>query len=41
LRSLGVDATAGADVTALDRIADVSVLGGGRAVGHIRPVLPM
>jgi L-asparaginase II len=41
LRSLGVDATAGADVTALDRIAGVPVLGGGRAVGHIRPVQPM
>jgi L-asparaginase II len=40
LRSLGVDAVAGADHTALDRIASVPVLGGGRAVGHIRPVLP-
>jgi L-asparaginase II len=37
LRSLGVG---GADGAALDRIASVPVLGGGRAVGHIRPVLP-
>jgi L-asparaginase II len=40
LRSLGVDAASGADVAALDRIARVPVLGGGRAVGHIRPVWP-
>jgi L-asparaginase II len=40
LRSLGVGAADGAGDTALDRIASVPVLGGGRAVGHIRPVLP-
>jgi len=40
LRSLGVGAADGADDTALDRIASVPVLGGGRAVGHIQPVLP-
>ncbi|HYB85686.1 MAG TPA: asparaginase [Streptosporangiaceae bacterium] len=40
LRSLGVDTAGGTDVTALDRIADVPVQGGGRPVGHIRPVLP-
>ena len=38
LASLGVDAASGADVAALDRIASVPVLGGGRAVGHVRPV---
>jgi len=38
LRSLGLGG--GADDTALDQIASVPVLGGGRAVGHIRPVLP-
>jgi len=40
LRSLGVGATGGADDAALDRTGSVPVLGGGRAVGHIRPVLP-
>jgi L-asparaginase II len=40
LRALGVGAADGADDAALDRIASVPVLGGGRAVGHIRPVLP-
>lgn len=40
LRSLGVDAASGADVAALDRIASVPVLGGGRTVGHVRPVWP-
>jgi len=40
LRSLGVGAAAGADDAALDRIASVPVLGGGHAVGHIRPILP-
>ncbi|HUL26555.1 MAG TPA: asparaginase [Streptosporangiaceae bacterium] len=40
LRSLSVGAAAGADDAALDRIASVPVLGGGHAVGHIRPVLP-
>ena len=39
LRSLGVGSGSGADVAALDRIASVPVLGGGREVGHIRPVL--
>jgi len=39
LRSLGVDAAGGADVTVLDRVASVPVQGGGRTVGHIRPVL--
>ena len=38
LRSLGAGSGAGA-AAALDRIASVPVLGGGRAVGHIRPVL--
>jgi L-asparaginase II len=41
LRSLGVDAAVRADLAALDRIATVPVMGGGRAVGHIRPVLPL
>jgi L-asparaginase II len=41
LRWLGVDTAGGADVVALDRIATVPVLGGGRAVGQIRPVLPL
>lgn len=41
LRSLGVDAAGGADAAALDRMATVPVMGGGRAVGHIRPVLPL
>jgi L-asparaginase II len=40
LRFLGVDTAGEADVAALDRIGTVPVLGGGRAVGHIRPVLP-
>jgi L-asparaginase II len=40
LRSLGADTADGTDVTALGRIADVPVQGGGRPVGHIRPVLP-
>jgi L-asparaginase II len=40
LRWLGVTAADGTGDTALDRIASVPVLGGGRAVGHIRPVLP-
>ena len=41
LRWLGVDTAGGTDVVALDRIATVPVLGGGRAVGRIRPVLPL
>jgi L-asparaginase II len=40
LRWLGADTAAGADGAALDRIATVPVLGGGRAVGQIRAVLP-
>jgi L-asparaginase II len=40
LASLGVDTASGADVAALDRIASVPVLGGGRAVGHVRPLWP-
>jgi L-asparaginase II len=40
LRSPGVGAAGGADGAALDRIASVPVLGGGHAVGHIRPILP-
>ena len=40
LRRLGVGSTIEADVATLDGIASVPVLGGGRAVGHIRPVLP-
>ena len=40
LRSLGVDAAGGAGAAALDRMATVPVMGGGRAVGQIRPVLP-
>jgi L-asparaginase II len=40
LRWLGADAADGTDGAALDRIATVPVLGGGRAVGHIRAVLP-
>ena len=40
LRWLGADAADGADGAALDRIATIPVLGGGRAVGHIRAVLP-
>ena len=39
LRWLGVGSEAGADVAALDQIASVPVLGGGREVGQIRPVL--
>ncbi len=41
LRSLGADTAGGTDGTALDRIANVPVQGGGRPVGHIRPVLPL
>jgi L-asparaginase II len=41
LRCIGADAADGADGAALDRIATVPVLGGGRAVGHIRAVLPL
>jgi L-asparaginase II len=41
LRRLGADAVGGADGAALDRIATVPVLGGGRAVGHVRAVLPV
>ena len=40
LRSLGVGAADGVGGAALDRIASVPVLGGGRAVGHVRPILP-
>src|SRR5262249_45719207 len=40
LRWLGADTADGADGAALDRMATVPVLGGGRAVGHIRAVLP-
>jgi L-asparaginase II len=40
LRRLGVGSTIGADVAALDLVASVPVLGGGRAVGQIRPILP-
>jgi hypothetical protein len=40
LRSLSPDAVSGADVAALDSIARVPVLGGGRTVGHVRPVWP-
>ena len=38
LRSLGVAAADGVDVAALGRIASVPVQGGGRTVGHVRPV---
>lgn len=41
LRWLGMGTSDGADVMALERIASVPVLGGGRVVGHIRPVLPL
>jgi L-asparaginase II len=41
LRWLGADTADGTDGAALDRIATVPVLGGGRAVGHIRAVLPL
>src|SRR5262249_38885053 len=40
LRRLGVGSTIEADVATLDGIASVPVLGGGRAVRHIRPVPP-
>jgi len=40
LRLLGLGTPDGAGAAALDRIATVPVYGGGRAVGHIRPVLP-
>ena len=40
LRSLGAGTADGTDIPALDRIADIPVHGGGRPVGHIRPVLP-
>ena len=40
LRRLGADTADGADGAALDQIATVPVLGGGRAVGHIRAMLP-
>ena len=41
LRWLGADTAYGADGAALDQIATVPVLGGGRAVGHIHAVLPL
>jgi L-asparaginase II len=41
LRWLDVGTADGADVMALGRIATVPVLGGGRTVGHLRPVLPV
>lgn len=41
LRLLGADTLAGADATALSRIASVPVYGGERPVGMIRPVLPV
>jgi len=40
LRILGVDRDPGADRDALDRIADVPVLGGGQRVGEVRVTLP-
>jgi len=40
LRAIGADAAEGVDRDALDRIADVPVLGGGQVVGGIRPTLP-
>jgi L-asparaginase II len=40
LRWLGADTADGADGAALDQIATIPVLGGGRPVGHIRAVLP-
>jgi L-asparaginase II len=40
LRLLGVDRQPGVDRAALDRIADVPVLGGGQPVGEIRATLP-
>jgi len=40
LRLPGLGTPDGAGAAALDRIATVPVHGGGRAVGHIRPVLP-
>jgi L-asparaginase II len=40
LRSLGADTANGADMAALQRIASVPVLGGGRAVGQVHPVWP-
>jgi L-asparaginase II len=41
LRLLGVDRDPGVDREALDRIADLPVLGGGRPVGEIRAMLPL
>jgi L-asparaginase II len=40
LRAIGADTAEGVDRDALDRIADVPVLGGGQVVGGIRPTLP-
>jgi L-asparaginase II len=40
LRILGADRDQGADRDALDRIADVPVLGGGQRVGEVRVTLP-
>ncbi len=40
LRAIGADAAEGVDRDALDRIADVPVLGGGQVVGGIRTTLP-
>jgi L-asparaginase II len=40
LRALGADRAEGADGAALDRIAELPVLGGGRPVGRIRATLP-
>ena len=40
LRKFGADRGAGADREALERIARIPVLGGGRAVGEIRVTLP-
>jgi L-asparaginase II len=40
LRILGVDHEPGVDRDALDRIAEIPVLGGGQPVGEIRATLP-
>ena len=40
LRAIGADQADGVDRDALDQIADLPVLGGGQAVGGIRPTLP-
>jgi len=40
LRAIGADQTDGVDRDALDQIANIPVLGGGQAVGGIRPTLP-